>query len=224
MSKRDLLGSKATTLEEQTERHYNTRARIKAELLSEMQAPDNALVRRDDGTLTYGDIQLTRIGIKFIEDLDLERWERLATMIGAANESMAWWIGDLFAYGERAGYGEAKEIAARYGYEPSTVYNFAWVARSVEFSLRREVLSFGHHKLVARMKPDEQRYCLIEADAGDWSVARLRAEIRGTVAQEVDSPSVQAFDRTVAAFHKMDDYDRRDYIMKLRAWLDGLEG
>jgi hypothetical protein len=42
-------------------------------------------------------------------------------------------------------------------YSFGTLQNYGWVARSVETSLRNEVLSFDHHRFVAPLPPAEQR-------------------------------------------------------------------
>jgi hypothetical protein len=56
--------------------------------------------------------------------------------------------------------------------------NYAWVAGKVEISLRKEILTYKHHEVVAPLPPPEQEAWLTKAIEEDWSVHELRAAIK----------------------------------------------
>lgn len=58
-------------------------------------------------------------------------------------------------------YKEAEEIT-KYGYQ--TLLNCKWLSSQIEFSRRRENLSWGHHLEVASLPPDQQDYRLDRAE------------------------------------------------------------
>ena len=63
----------------------------------------------------------------------------------------------------------------------------ASVARQIKLSWRHDNLSFEHHTAAARLDtPEERRDWLDKAEAGNWSVARLRKEIEDH--QQADNP------------------------------------
>jgi hypothetical protein len=58
---------------------------------------------------------------------------------------------------------------ACFGLSFQTLADYGWVANAVKPSFRNEVLTFAHHRQVARMEPDEQHYWLARAAEGEWS-------------------------------------------------------
>lgn len=191
---------------------------------SRRRVADNALVPQGDGTLSYGDVQLTRVGIENVNDLSRDQWDHLLRLLASASESMNWWVGDLFASGEKKGYGKATELAPIYGYEPPTVYNCTWVAGAVEISLRREVLSFGHHKLVASKLPEEQQYWLQRAEDEGLSVHKLDAAMNGKKGDSVDyAMMLKRFTSGANKAMKLPPQDRQKLAQNLREIADELE-
>ena len=141
-----------------------------------------------DGALIAFDYRLTGIGL---DPRALSRrradWEGLGQLLFRLDRSLQWLIGDWLLQGEDNNWGQHEEIAAALGLQVKTLYDYRYVARHVEFSVRTELLSFGHHKLVARLEPCLQRRWLQRAAAGDidsasgvsrpWSISRLRKEM-----------------------------------------------
>ena len=60
------------------------------------------------------------------------------------------------------------------GVQVKTLYNSAYVARKVDISLRREILTFSHHKLVAALDPYWQSYWLDQAERHQWSKRNMK--------------------------------------------------
>ena len=141
-----------------------------------------------DGSLVAFDYRLTGIGLD-PSALSGQRadWERLGQLLFRFDRSMQWLIGDWLLQGEDNKWGKHEEIAAELGLQVKTLYDYRYVARHVDFSVRTELLSFGHHKLVAQLEPSLQRRWLKRAAAGDldaasgeprpWSISRLRKEM-----------------------------------------------
>lgn len=141
-----------------------------------------------DGSLVAFEYRLTGIGLDPAA-LSSRRadWERLGQLLFRFDRSLQWLIGDWLLQGEDNKWGRHEEIAAELGLQVKTLYDYRYVARHVDFSVRTEKLSFGHHKLVAQLEPASQRGWLELAAAGDcdpasgesrlWSISRLRKEM-----------------------------------------------
>lgn len=141
-----------------------------------------------DGSLVAFDYRLTGIGLDpNARSSQRADWERLGQLLFRFDRSMQWLIGDWLLQGEDNKWGKHEAIAAELGLQVKTLYDYRYVARHVEFSVRTEKLSFGHHKLVAQLEPSLQRRWLERAAAGDrdsasgnsrpWSISRLRKEM-----------------------------------------------
>ena len=147
-----------------------------------------------DGSLVAFDYRLTGIGLD-PNALSGQRadWERLGQLLFRFDRSLQWLIGDWLLQGENNRWGKHEEIAAELGLQVKTLYDYRYVARHVDFSVRTELLSFGHHKLVAQLEPSLQRRWLKRAAAGDgdavsgqsrpWSISRLRKELAALPAE-----------------------------------------
>ncbi len=141
-----------------------------------------------DGAIAAYDYRLTGIGLDpNALAADRQSWQRLGALLFRFDRSMQWLIGDWLLQGERNNWGQHDAIARRLGYDVKTLYDYRYVARHVDFSVRTEKLSFGHHKLVAHLDADQQRRWLARAVKGDrdlqsgaprpWSISRLRKEM-----------------------------------------------
>lgn len=159
---------------------------------------------RDDGTIYAYDFNMTEVGLD-PENLSLnqENWQQLGQLLFRFDKSIQWLIGDWLTYGENNKWGETEEIANEMGYEVKTLYDYKYVAQNVNFSVRTENLSFGHHKLVASLDPEEQQFWLQKAEYGDvdeatqtaksWSISRLREAMKG----QLEASNETTFDRSL---------------------------
>jgi len=112
------------------------------------------------------------------EDIGYRDWVFEGRRIGAMGRGSAWWVGDWLLYGtarwgER--YAEAVKIT---GYDVKSLRNMRYVASRFEMSLRRDILSWSHHALLAAFDSDEQKHWLDRAVADKLSVDDLRIELR----------------------------------------------
>ena len=146
-------------------------------------------------------LTVTPNGLRFNSDLTFEEWSALAPHIGNALKSMAFVIGDWMIYGEerfaiqpcipgledtdprhiRVSAPNYEAAQAATGLDPATLKNYAYVSRRVPLSLRNNILSWEHHKVVAKLNEERQAQWLATAASGDSgkriSVRRLRASI-----------------------------------------------
>lgn len=188
------------------------------------------LVIADDGTVSIGSFRLTGKGLIAQDGAPVEQWTQLLQVLALMHGKMQMLIGDALAYGERQ-YGETyKEVAAIFGRQVKTMYEWKYVCASVDFSIRMEKSHFGHLQLVASLDPAQQSHWLRLAAANDWTVAQLREAIKPTPDRQLVAPAdVQ---RALLALKNMtpdsltDPYHREPTlhaIARVRAWLDQLE-
>lgn len=139
--------------------------------------------------MTIGRFGLTPTGLIAPTDATVEEFGMLGQTLFRLEGSLQWLIGDWLLLVDGYHWGDADALAVHFGRKPQSLYNMKLVAKNVQFSLRRENLSYGHHTLVQAMAEADQVYWLDKAEYGDvdptdhevrirWSVARLRNEIK----------------------------------------------
>lgn len=133
---------------------------------------NSEIIKSGDATM-----QVSRLGVKFNGEVSLSQVESLLTEAGSVTRGCMFILGDAINYAEgRWGdkYDRWLEIT---GLEYQTLRNAAWVARSVDLSLRRDNLTFDHHKLVASLDAAEQERWLNLTDREGMSVRRMRKSL-----------------------------------------------
>lgn len=138
----------------------------------------NALVRHEDGTMTYKRFAMTSTGMLIPEDVQREELADVAEIIHGFATPIQWIIGDLILATEKV-YGDDKylQIAEQWGYEVKTVQEYASVCRGI--SIRMENLSFGHHQKVRSLSAEWQVKWLEwarDSGAGSTDLAKAIAE------------------------------------------------
>jgi site-specific DNA-methyltransferase (adenine-specific) len=125
---------------------------------------------------------ITPTSLDLPENLSHDDWERVGESLRLMEGAVHWWIGDWLAHGEKvygATYDEAERLTE---FSKQTLKIDKWVADRIEKFLRRNFLSWTHHKEVAALEPDDQDRWLDLAMMGDgekpWPVSKLRNEIR----------------------------------------------
>lgn len=160
--------------------------------------PSPGIIKADDGSLQVKNIRISSIGLDFVGDVTEEEYEIFGQTLLQIDTAYQWIVGDYLVYGTEKKYGKATEFAELLGKSPQTVWNWASVAKSIETSRRREVLSFGHHEVITGLSVEEQDYWLSQAEFGNgedgkahkvWSVKRLRTEIARS---QGDEPTTEA--------------------------------
>ena len=145
----------------------------------------------------------SRTGLRITARLTNEEWQQLAACIGEVATAIAFIVGDWLVYGQGLfgldGFPDHKVDEASYqlamtatGLDRSTLQSYAYVSRSIPYSLRSERLSWEHHRLIAKVPAPQQRQwigtCEAEQDAGRrMSTRRLRKSLNlGRVATDQD--------------------------------------
>lgn len=134
------------------------------------------------------------------EDLSVEEWADIGDALSRADQSLMWWIGDWWAYGERQGYGERSRVLdalKEKGHNPpslKTCRNAAVVARAFTTSRRRDVVSWNHHEAVASLDERERDWLLERAEANSWSRDALRDEVRRYKLQRLRRPGERKYE------------------------------
>lgn len=151
--------------------------------------PERALAVREDGAIEAGRFTLTATGMVIDPHATFDEWREIGDVLRRIDSSIQWLLGDWMAYAERQWGKTYEQVAEATGYNAKTLRNFAWVAWNVDSSLRRDTLSFEHHKIVAHLSPDAQEHFLSQAAAGNWSTRRLQNEIAPpTLPSKNDTP------------------------------------
>lgn len=139
----------------------------------------NAIELHDDGSIQLGRMRMTAIGLQIEGAISEEEYIAFGEAVVQLNTAYQWIVGDYLAYGEDANYGDAKRIATMLHRDPTTLWNWTSICRRVEYSRRREDLSFSHHEVVASLPDVDQEHWLNIASEKGWSSKRLRDEIDG---------------------------------------------
>lgn len=142
-----------------------------------------AFVPDQQNGIRFGDkFLLGTTGLTVLDDeaINHDEWLTLGRVLRTVDTALQWWVGDWLNYGIQRKYGETYDTVAEIlGMTTKTLQNWAYVSKHVETSLRREVLSFGHHALVAGMDAADQAHWLDHAEQNTLSVAQMRAAIKG---------------------------------------------
>jgi N6-adenosine-specific RNA methylase IME4 len=128
--------------------------------------------------LTLTGVEMTPTGLTFDRDLTQDEWEQMGEVLGRWNQGIQWYIGDWLCHAKGEWGVMYEDACERFGIEYQTAANFKHVADSIQFYLRREKLTFSHHKLVAGMSPTQQKRILAKAEKGGWTVAEMRRQMK----------------------------------------------
>ena len=176
-------------------------------------------------------IAISPLGLQFREDLTFSEWCALASQLGSAVRSMAFVLGDWLVYGEdhfekqlllpgfeengprqRLSAERYEQAHAATGIDRVVLKNYAYVSRKVPMSLRNDVLSWEHHRVVAKLKTDEQKRWLEIACTDDerLSARRLRVSIARGEVVPVEAMGLPVAGRGIA--------NHIPFINRLSAW------
>jgi DNA methylase len=129
-------------------------------------------------------------GIAPIGDPTFDEWLACGEFIKNADTSVHFWIGDWLNYGETKWGEKYEEAIKETGLNYQTLANDKWVAANVQFSRRRENLSFGHHAEVAPYTPQEQDILLERAETLGLSIKQFRLKKESLLPKGVQTGQV----------------------------------
>jgi N6-adenosine-specific RNA methylase IME4 len=101
----------------------------------------------------------TAVALNLPEELTYEQWLEYGSGLNRMSQAAMWWLGDWWAFGEQ-NYGERAAAADGMEWSFKTCANAGTIARKIETSRRREVLSWQHHAEVAALGVDDQEELL----------------------------------------------------------------
>jgi hypothetical protein len=141
--------------------------------------PENALVKREDGTFAYKQFVLNAASLTIPEGTDEDGWKDIGGILLNLESALAWWVGDWAAYANCTWGATAKQIAAIFEYEQSTIEAYMSVAKSVPGMIRNHTVSFSHHRLVMKLSEAEQFTWIAAAARQGWTLAEMREAMKG---------------------------------------------
>jgi hypothetical protein len=158
--------------------------------------------------------EVTLTGLQVNGNPTYEQWVQQGRELWYAKQSIQWCIGDWINYGEHA-YGEKYSQAIDdTDYTPQTLMNYAYTARAIEPTARRENVSFSNHSEVASLDTPTRERFLDKLEGKEWNredVRREKRTIKGIsiVPQGLqDAPVIvmQIGDKAYAVLHLDSDY------------------
>lgn len=136
------------------------------------------LIRKTEETLCLPGFILDRVGLVQDGEPTFEQYLELAKYLRHVEAAVHWLIGDMLVQAEAKWGQRYEQIMDETGFEYGTCANDKMVSKGVDFSRRREKLSWTHHQAVAGLEPLDQDNLLQTAETCGWSVKDLRAHIR----------------------------------------------
>lgn len=120
---------------------------------------------------------ISRVGAEFSPTLPLKDWLTIGQQLNAIGSCYQFLLGDWLNFGQRT-YGEKyRQACSDTGIDYGTLANYCYVCGKVEFSRRRETLTYSHHYEVSDLPMRDQDKWLEKADENHWSVAEMRREM-----------------------------------------------
>jgi hypothetical protein len=201
-----------------------------------------ALVREDDGTYKYKRFRLSPMGLTLPKDMTRDEYKDMGEILLSLDSALTWALGDWLAFGEDKQWGETyQQIAEEFGYDVDTLYDYSWVCRKVEISIRSRDLSFAHHRLIAPMEKENQLWWLQQASEQKPrpTVAQMRLAIKvwknggqltsGEPPALISTERRSEFGKMLKVMAKANTGDKKakqqslGYIAELRQWCDQVE-
>lgn len=121
-----------------------------------------------------------RNGLELPPRLPFETWQRIGQQISLISDCSRWWLGDWLIYGERQYPNRYRLAIEATSLDYQTLKNYAWIARRIPRSRRRDQLSLQHHAEVAALLPSEQEHWLQQAVDMGWTRRELRKRLRAS--------------------------------------------
>jgi len=118
--------------------------------------------------------EMTDTSLLIPDGVEYDIVEKMVCGMKTINDSVRFWLGDLLVYAERS-YGEKySQLVDETDYSYQSLRDMMWVSNNVSPEVRRNDLTWSHHREVAKLKMDEQEKLLWIAAERQLSVASLR--------------------------------------------------
>jgi hypothetical protein len=146
--------------------------------------------------------QLTPLSLRLSETTSYAEWACAGRQLARISHGIAWALGDWLLYGQAHYSSRYRDALAASQLDYQTLRNYAWVARSVPLSRRRDTLSFQHHAEVASLPDVEQELWLGRAERLRWSRNQLRRELAERPAEAHTQPPTAVIVRVAVAVQR----------------------
>jgi hypothetical protein len=107
--------------------------------------------------------EFTPTSLTLPEHLPYDHWSRIGRQLQLADLAVQWWIGDWLIYGEGHYEDRYAQAIEETGRAKKTLQNYAYVAKAIPDSRRRESVDFSTHAEVASLEPEQQERILARA-------------------------------------------------------------
>jgi hypothetical protein len=167
----------------------------------------SAIAERPESLFDIPGCEFTPTSLTLPEGLSFEHWERIGRQLQLADMAVQWWIGDWLVYGETAYYDRySQALEDMTGRKTQTLMNYAYVAKSIEISRRRENVDFSTHAEVASLDPEDQEKVLAKAAKEHQSRNTVRREAEKIKRAKKPKPNETDFVLPKEARECLDDY------------------
>ncbi len=143
--------------------------------------------------LRIGPFAVTPVGLKVDGLVDERAWLGFMARLKPVVSGLQWIVGDWINLGESTWGKTYQAMSDLTGLDIDTLTTYAYVARSVQFSIRIENLSFSHHRLVAALPESEQQAKLDHAASKKLSLAAFRSYLNGKQPSRAKRTVVERF-------------------------------
>lgn len=103
----------------------------------------------DGSSITIGKFTLGETGLIVADGATYEEWSQIGGVLRRLEGSIQWQIGDWCNFGAAAWGEKYADALDDTDYSYQTLRDYAYVAASVDLSIRNRQMSFGHHRVVA---------------------------------------------------------------------------
>lgn len=150
-----------------------------------------------DAPFVIGHFLYTSTGIEVHGRPTFEETQTAFDFVTRTVRCSGFWMVDLIKYIEgREDFGDRRDalVSSETGLTEGTVSVYRSIGKSVPPENRVAGVAFGHHRVVAKLKPDEQTEWLHKSKDEGWTRSQLQAEIRAAkklILVKGKAPSVQ---------------------------------
>lgn len=158
----------------------------------------NTIEIKNNQDIVVSSFSLQKNGAVAIGNPTFEQWSSCLGFVQKSEQAVHFWLGDIINWGSQTfgeKYTQAVEVT---GFDIGTLQNDCYISKAVPIDNRKSELSFEHHKIVAKLEPDEQKKWLEKAADENLTVKELRRELSGRTVKEEDKQQ-SAIDLEVAA-------------------------
>lgn len=110
-------------------------------------------------------------------DITFDEWAGLMASTTRMAESVQWWLGDVYLFGEAKFGEEASQALDASGVAFKTIQNYAWVAKAIPAYARVDGVSWSVHAELASLPESERDLLLAKAAENAWTVNETRREL-----------------------------------------------